>query len=65
MMILVYRICTSIPVQSSCDSEYTNDVILEAEICVQEKYDDLLNGELNSKVMYEAMVKRYIKKLHL
>ena len=48
-----------------CDSEYTSDVILEAEICVQEKYDDLLNGELNSKVMSEAMVKRYIKKLHL
>ena len=45
-----------------CDSEYTSDVILEAEICVQEKYDDLLNGELNSKVMSEAMVKRYIKK---
>ena len=40
-----------------CDSEYTSDVILEAEICVQEKYDDLLNGELNSKVMSEAMVK--------
>ena len=48
-----------------CDSEYTSDVILEAEICVPEKYDDLLNGELNSKVMSEAMVKRYIKKLHL
>ena len=48
-----------------CDSEYTNDVILEAERCVQEKYDDILNGELNSKVMSEAMVKRYIKKLHL
>ena len=62
MMILVYRICTSI---SICDSEYTNDVILEAERCVQEKYDDILNGELNSKVMSEAMVKRYIKKLHL
>ena len=31
-----------------CDSEYTNDVILEAERCVQEKYDDILNGELNS-----------------
>ena len=29
-----------------CDSEYTNDVILEAERCVQEKYDDILNGEL-------------------
>ena len=40
-----------------CDSEYTNDVILEAERCVQEKYDDILNGELNSKVMSEAMVK--------
>ena len=40
-------------------------MILEAEICVQEKYDDLLNGELNSKVMSEAMVNRYIKKLHL
>ena len=48
-----------------CDSEYTNDVILETERCVQEKYDGILNGELNSKVMYEAMVKRYIKKLHL
>ena len=48
-----------------CDSKYTNDVILEAERCVQEKYNDLLNGELNSKVVYEAMVKRYIKKLHL
>ena len=48
-----------------CDSEYTNDVILEAERCVQEKYDNILNGEINSKVMYEAMVKRYIKKLHL
>ena len=48
-----------------CDSEYTSAVILEAEICVREKYDDLLNGELNSKVMSEAMVKRYIKKLHL
>ena len=48
-----------------CDSEYTNDAILEAERCVQEKYDDVLNGELNIKVMYEAMVKRYINKLYL
>ena len=39
-------------------------MILEAERCVQKKYDDL-SAELNSKVMYEAMVKRYIKKLHL
>ena len=42
-----------------CDSEYTNYVILEAERCVQGKYDDILNGELNSKVMSEAIVKRY------
>ena len=48
-----------------CDSEYTNDVILEAERCVQEKYNDILNGELNSKVMSDAKVNRYIKKLNL
>ena len=38
-------------------------MILEAERCVQEKYDDILNGELNSKVMPEAIMKRYIKTL--
>ena len=48
--------------QSFVTLNNTNDVTLEAERCVQEKYDDLLNGELNSKVMSEAMVKRYIKK---
>ena len=43
----------------------TLNIRMKAERCVQEKYDDILNGELNSKVMSEAMVKRYIKKLHL
>ena len=31
----------------------------------RKKYDEVLNGELNSKLMSEAMVKRYINKLHL
>ena len=42
-----------------CDSEYTYDVILEAERCVHEKYDDILNGELNSKVIAFGLVTWY------
>ena len=41
-----------------CDSEYTNDVILEIERCNHEKYCNHQNDGLNNNVMSATMVKR-------